>query len=96
MKKTSGTKESKHQRDELRPEYRFDYKQTRPNRFAKDLQGKTLMVVLDPDVAKVFRDGESVNAVLRALLTVMPARRTKQVQADNRRFSRAILATRLC
>jgi len=77
MKKTSGTKAPKHQRDELRPEYRFDYKQAKPNRFAKDLQGKTLMVVLDPDVAKVFHDGESVNAVLRALLPVIPAKRAK-------------------
>jgi hypothetical protein len=31
-------------------------------------------VTLDPDVARVFKSAESVNAVLRALLTTMPTR----------------------
>jgi hypothetical protein len=30
------------------------------------------VVVLDPDIAKVFTTAESVNAVLRALLATMP------------------------
>ena len=34
MKKTSGRKTRRNQSDELRPEYRFDYKKSRPNRFA--------------------------------------------------------------
>jgi hypothetical protein len=33
-------------------------------------------LLLDPDVARVFKNAESVNAVLRALMTTMPARRT--------------------
>jgi hypothetical protein len=32
-------------------------------------------VLLDPDVARFFKSAESVNAVLRALMTTMPARR---------------------
>jgi hypothetical protein len=32
-------------------------------------------MLLDPDVARYFRTAESVNAVLRALMTTMPARR---------------------
>jgi hypothetical protein len=31
-----------------------------------------VVVVLDPDVAEVFKTPESVNAVLRALIAAMP------------------------
>lgn len=42
-------------------------------RFAKG----TNIVVLDPDVAKVFPDSESVNKALRALTQIIPKRRRK-------------------
>ena len=58
--------------DELRPEYRFDYSKSRNNRFAGRSQGERLVVVLDPDVAEVFKTPESVNEVLRALIATMP------------------------
>jgi hypothetical protein len=58
--------------DELRPEYRFDYSKSRENRFAGRSQGERLVVVLDPDVAEVFKTPESVNEVLRALIATMP------------------------
>ena len=58
--------------DELRPEYEFDYRQAKPNRFAADLKKGSRMVVLDPEVAAVFRSSHDVNAVLRALLQTMP------------------------
>lgn len=58
----------------LQAEYRFDYAAAEPNRFAGQMRAGSLAVVLDPDVARVFRDGESVNAVLRALMAAMPAR----------------------
>ena len=58
--------------DELLPEYQFDYRKARPNRFAARLQEGTRAVVLDPDVAERFPTAESVNAVLRALIQTMP------------------------
>ena len=61
--------------DELRSEYRFDYAKAKPNRFAERIRKGSVAVLLDPDVARVFTDAESVNAVLRALMTTMPARR---------------------
>jgi hypothetical protein len=54
------------------PEYRFDYRKAKPNRFAKPGTSR-VVVVLDPDIAEVFRTPGSVNAVLRALITTMPS-----------------------
>ena len=59
--------------DELLPEYRFDYAQAKPNRFAgNDQVSASRVVVLDEDVARVFTTPESVNKVLRALIAAMP------------------------
>jgi hypothetical protein len=58
--------------DDLRTEYRYDYKKARPNRFAERVSGENVMVVLDPDVAEVFSSSEDVNTVLRALIQSMP------------------------
>jgi hypothetical protein len=60
-------------RDELRPEYRFDYRKAKPNRFADRAEEDRVVVVLDSDVAEVFRTPDSVNEVLRALIRTMPA-----------------------
>ena len=58
--------------DEMRDEYQFDYSKAKPNRFADKIGQDQLMIVLDPDVAAVFKTPESVNRVLRALITSMP------------------------
>ncbi len=58
--------------DELRSEYCFDYSKGRSNRFAGRNRGERLVVVLDPDVAEVFKTSESVNKILRAIITTMP------------------------
>jgi len=58
----------------MRREYSFDYRTTRPNRFAQRVYKDRRVVILDPDVSKVFPTSESVNAVLRALITTMPKR----------------------
>jgi len=58
--------------DDLLPEYRFDYSKARPNRFADRIAKDSVVVVLDPDVAKVFKTPEAVNEVLRALIATMP------------------------
>jgi len=75
MKSTSRTKPRTKQSDPLDREYRFDYGQAKPNRFAGRIRTGSVAVLLDPDVARVFKSPESVNAVLRALLTTMPGRR---------------------
>ena len=65
--------ETNDQDDDLLPEYNFDYSKAKPNYFAHQLRERQIMVVLDPDVASVFRSAEEVNRVLRALIQTMPA-----------------------
>jgi hypothetical protein len=60
---------------DLRREYEFDYAKARPNRFAHRSAPESVVVVLAPDVAKVFRTPESVNTALRALVAAMPRSR---------------------
>lgn len=69
VKPAKGQKSS---RDQLRPEYQFDYSKAHPNRFARRGSKAPLIVALDPDVAKVFGTSESVNHALRALMTALP------------------------
>jgi hypothetical protein len=72
MKKTRTANKSAKSDDDMLPEYRFDYRKARPNRFATHFKPGSRAVVLDPDVAAVFSTPESVNAVLRALIETMP------------------------
>jgi hypothetical protein len=58
--------------DDLRAEYRFDYSTARPNRFAEHMGAGTVAVVLDPDVAAVFRSSEAVNQLLRSVISALP------------------------
>lgn len=53
-------------------EYRFDYSKAKPNRFASRMKKGPLVVMIDPDVAKVFSTPEQVNNALRALISAMP------------------------
>jgi hypothetical protein len=75
MKSTSRTRTRTKQSDPLKPEYRFNYGEAKPNRFAGRIRKGSVAVFLDPDVARVFKSPESVNTVLRALLATMPTRR---------------------
>lgn len=61
---------------EMSAEYKFDYNKAKPNRFADRMQSAPMVVVLDPDVAKIFTSGEEVNQALRALISAMPKRQT--------------------
>ena len=54
----------------MRDEYQFDYSKAKPNRFASQIGQDQLMIVLDPDVAAIFKTPESVNQVLRAIITL--------------------------
>ena len=56
-------------RDELRSEYEFDYsKAVRGKYYQRLLKEGTNVVVLEPDVAKVFADSAAVNDALRSLI----------------------------
>ena len=55
--------------DELRPQYDFDYsKAVRGKYYRRLLEEGSNVVVLEPDVAKVFRDSSAVNETLRSIL----------------------------
>lgn len=71
MKKPS-TKARSNESDDMLPEYNFDYNKARPNRFAGRISKERVVVLLDPEVSEVFTTPESVNTVLRALITAMP------------------------
>lgn len=77
MKKTPKRKTTPKARDELRSEYRFDYSRARPNRFANRMQSDAVAVILDPDVAAVFRSSDSVNTLLRSVMSALPAGKTR-------------------
>lgn len=72
MKRTHLAKSRKVASDDMRPEYDFDYRKARPNRFAERVSNDRRIVILDPDISRVFPTSESVNTVLRALITTMP------------------------
>lgn len=72
MKKTSTSKAQKTAAQEMLPEYDFDYSQARRNRFAGRISEERMVVLLDPDVSRVFTSPEAVNAVLRALVAALP------------------------
>jgi len=64
--------------DELRPEYDFDYsKAVRGMHYRRLLEEGSNVVILDPDIAKVFQDSASVNEALRSLLKL--TRSTKRL-----------------
>lgn len=68
MRKALAKRTSSLDDDQLRPEYHFDYSKSRPNRFARTGIREVTTVVLDEDVASVFRTSKAVNTALRALL----------------------------
>ena len=74
MKRRARRKQPREDGNELRPEYYFDYGKARPNRFAGRFKAGAVAVVLDPDVATVFGSSETVNALLRSVISAMPER----------------------
>jgi len=72
MNKTSIAKSRKTAPDDMLPEYDLDYRKARPNRFAEKIYKDRRVVILDPDISRVFTTADSVNTVLRALIKTMP------------------------
>jgi len=84
MKKANSPKRGAAMIRELRPEYRFDYRKAKPNRFAGQPDEGRVVVVLDPDVSEVFHTPDSVNEVLRALIKTMPPKRKASAPKSRR------------
>ena len=66
------------QSDGLRPEYHFDYSVAPDNPFAAQLKGRTIGVVLDPDVGRAFPNSASVNTMLRSVLAAVPRKSVRR------------------
>ena len=66
------SQENKPDRDEMRPEY--DIRGGVRGKYYERYQKGTNVIVLDPDVAAVFRDSQSVNQALRLLIDVAKSR----------------------
>jgi hypothetical protein len=62
MKKSSNKSEPR----QIRPEY--DFSQGERGKYARRYAQGTNVVVLEPDVAKVFRSSKAVNASLRKII----------------------------
>jgi len=67
-----------HKTQEMASEYRFDYRKAKPNRFAARMKDEPLIVMIDPDVAKVFTSAELVNKALRALISAIPEKKKEK------------------
>ena len=74
-------------RDEIRPEYDFEYSTAvRGKYYQRLIKEGANVVVLEPDIAKAFRTSEAVNAALRSLLEVTEA--TRRLTSRSARRSR--------
>ena len=65
----------KNNKPEMLDEY--DFSSGVRGKYAERYRKGSNVIVLDPDVAKVFSDRESVNEALRALAKIMHRRRKK-------------------
>ena len=69
--------------DWMRPSYRrSDFKKIEPGKYAGRMRQSTNVIVLDPEVAKVFPNNEAANKALRGLIelaraSATPERRTR-------------------
>jgi uncharacterized protein (DUF4415 family) len=71
MNQTTHINQENNDNDELLSEYNFDYSKARSNRFVQSTK-EIITVTLDPDIAAVFKNSESVNNALRLLLAAIP------------------------
>jgi hypothetical protein len=81
MKRPTEIKRQAKTRGGMKVEYRFDYAKAKPNRFADRIKNGSVAVILDPDVAAVFRSSDKVNAFLRSIIAMLPVREPKRAKA---------------
>ena len=60
------------QNEDMLQENHFDYSKARHNRFAKGIAEGSLVVVLEPELAQVFKTPEHVKAILEAIAQAIP------------------------
>ena len=77
-KRRRGARSRRQTQEGLAPEYRFDYSRSKPNRFARQMAKDAVVVVLDSDVAEVFRDPKRVNSLLRATIAAVDKQRKRR------------------
>lgn len=80
MKKTAKRRKELRDKDELLPEYRFQRSKLKPNRFAARMPAETIAVVLEPDVAAVFKSAKTVNALLRSVISTKQHSKSKRTR----------------
>lgn len=66
-KKNSKSRRVSRTSDGMRREY--DFSRAVKGKYTKEIPADAIMVVLDPDVAHVFRSSQEVNSVLRLVAT---------------------------
>jgi len=72
-------KNDKSELNDMRPSYkRSDFKKIERGKYAARLRESTNIIVLDPEVAKVFPNNEAVNQALRGLIEVARAASREQ------------------
>ncbi|MCX7012777.1 MAG: hypothetical protein NTW86_09510 [Candidatus Sumerlaeota bacterium] len=80
---------TRRKRDELRPEYDFDYsKAVRGKYFKRLLEEGANVAVLEPDVAKAFNNSAAVNDALRSLLEITRSTQRLICRPAGRRVTR--------
>ena len=77
----STTRSSRREPDEMLPEY--DFSGGVRGKYASRFAEGTTIVVLDPDVAKVFPDANSVNKTLRAISQIIQDRARKRGRSQS-------------
>lgn len=70
-------KELIEQNEDMLPEYHFDYSKARPNRFVEGVAEGSLIVVLEPELAQVYKTPERVKAILEAIAQAMSAQESQ-------------------
>ncbi len=63
--------------EDMSTEYRFNYRDAKLNRFASGMKDEPLVVLIEPDIAKIFKTPEQVNKTLRALMAVVLKEKVK-------------------
>ena len=77
--------------NDLRAEYDFDYSKAMRGKYSRrpSKEGANV-VVLEPDIAKVFRDSAAVNDVLRSLLELTRSTRREITRSRGRAIKTAV------
>lgn len=72
--------------DWLRPEYkRSDFGEMVRGKYEKRIRESTNVIVLDPEVAKVFPNDEAVNKALRGLISTSRSATRQRLSAGRKR-----------